>query len=186
MSGGTRLETNRLIIREFEGGDWKAIHEYASDPEVVKFMEWGPSSEAQTREFVGEAIASSGVIPRINYHLVVALRDSGRIIGSGRIGISNPANRGADIGYSFRRDEWGKGYGTESAVALLAFGFESLKMHRIMATTHPLNKASGRVLEKSGFRYEGRRREDKLVRGEWRDTLVFSILEQDWANRKKG
>jgi len=177
------METPRLVIRELVESDWELVHAYASDLEAVKYMEWGPNTSEQTREFVGDAIRASKALPRIDYHLAIGLRGTGELIGSCRLGINNSNNRGADIGYSLRKNEWGKGYATEAALALLEYGFNSLKMHRIMATTHPLNKASGRVLEKAGFRYEGRRREDKLVRGEWRDTLVFSILEQDWAKR---
>ena len=186
MSGQFRLETGRLIIRDRVESDCQAVLEYASDMETVKYMEWGPNTEEQTRGFLESGALAMATNPRNDFELAVTLRDGGKLIGGCRITADIRGNRQASIGYILNRDFWGKGYATESVQALLAFGFGTLAMHRIMATTHPLNKASGRVLEKCGFRYEGRRREDKLVRGEWRDTLVFSMLEQDWEKRKPG
>jgi len=184
MSGGIRLETTRLVIRDFVEGDWMAVQEYASDAGVVKHLEWGPNTGGQTREFVSMVMRSSAENPRSSFELALELRDSGMVIGASRIGINNAKYCSGDIGYVLNQAFWGQGYATESVQALLKYGFETLKLHRIIATTHPDNRASGRVLEKCGFRYEGRRREDKLVRGEWRDSLVFSILEQDWGSRK--
>jgi RimJ/RimL family protein N-acetyltransferase len=181
-----KLETARLVIREREEGDLSAVMEYASDPETVKYLEWGPNTESQSREFISRCRASAAASPRDEYDLAVALRDGGKVVGGCRITVDSRGDRRASLGYVLSRGFWGQGYATEAVRALVGFGFESLKMHRIMATAHPDNRASGRVLEKVGFRYEGRRREDKLVRGEWRDSLVFSMLEQDWEKRKAG
>jgi len=186
MSGGVRLETPRLVIREREEGDCPAVLEYASDLETVKYMEWGPNTEEQTREFLKASAVARTADTRNDFDLAVTLRNGGRLIGGCRLSVDSRVNRRASLGYVLNRAFGGQGYATEAALAMVGYGFEALKLHRIMATTHPNNKASGRVLEKCGFRYEGRRREDKLVRGEWRDSLVFSILEQDWGNGKGG
>ena len=49
------LQTGRLVLRELTDSDFGAVHAYASDPEVVRYMPWGPNSEAETREFIERA-----------------------------------------------------------------------------------------------------------------------------------
>jgi ribosomal-protein-alanine N-acetyltransferase len=78
-----------------------------------------------------------------------------------------------------RRDYWGNGFGTEAAQAIVDFGFDVLGLHRIWATASPENLGSIRVLEKIGMIQEGILRQNLLVRGNWRDSVLFSILEGD-------
>jgi RimJ/RimL family protein N-acetyltransferase len=59
---------------------------------------------------------------------------------------------------------------------LLRFGFDRLDLHRIAATCHPDNRGSSRVLEKAGMELEGRMRDHKLIRGEWRDSLLYAAI----------
>ena len=47
-----RITTNRLILRPFEKGDIRAVHEYASDEEVCRFVPWGPNSFKDTEQFI--------------------------------------------------------------------------------------------------------------------------------------
>ncbi|HEX4145241.1 MAG TPA: GNAT family N-acetyltransferase [Pirellulales bacterium] len=47
-----RIQTARLILREFCPADWPAVHRYASDDEVVRYQDWGPNSEPQTVDFI--------------------------------------------------------------------------------------------------------------------------------------
>ncbi|MGO4610693.1 GNAT family N-acetyltransferase, partial [Variovorax sp. 2RAF20] len=68
------------------------------------------------------------------------------------------------------------GYATEAAAALLRFGQETLRLRDITATCRPENTASAKVLEKIGMVQIGSRRADKLIRGQWRDSLVFSAV----------
>jgi len=78
-----------------------------------------------------------------------------------------------------RPEYWSRGIGTEAAGALIRFGFEKLGLHRIIAKCDPMNMASWRVMEKTGMRREGRLRENVKIRGEWRDSLLYSILEHE-------
>ncbi len=176
----TSLVSTRLVLREFRRGDWRAVHEYASDPKVVRYMPWGPNTEAQTRDFVRRAITFQEEEPRRKFEFAVALGEEDRLIGGCGIRLANPDAREADIGYVLNREYWGKGYGTEAAKTLLRFGFDELLLHRVYATCDPQNLASIRVLERIGMRIEGHLREHMLVRGKWRDSLMYAILEGEW------
>ncbi len=174
------LVTDRLVLREFEGLDWKEVHKYASDPEVVRYMEWGPNTEVETRAFIQRAIGYQQEHPRRNHELAVVLKAGNPLIGGCGIHISNRDNREGWIGYCVNRNFWGEGYATEAARALLTFGFGQGGLHRIFATCDPANVASIRVLEKIGMLHEGRLRQHKLSKGRWRDSFLYAILEQDW------
>ena len=77
----TRLETQRLLIREFRLDDWVAVHAYGTDPEVFRYQHWGPNSEDDSRGFVKMAIAQQGQAPRISYELVIVEKSSDQLAG---------------------------------------------------------------------------------------------------------
>ncbi|MCI0439420.1 MAG: GNAT family N-acetyltransferase [Chloroflexi bacterium] len=174
------LTTDRLALREFVEGDWQAVHEYASDPEVCRFMVWGPNTEEQTRSFIARMVELRQERPRASFELAIELREEGRLIGACGIRARPPEKRQGDIGYVLNSSYWGKGYATEAARALLAFGFERLGLRRIIATCATDNIASARVLEKVGMRREAHFREDVWLRDHWRDTYQYAILDHEW------
>ncbi len=180
------LHTPRLLLRDFVAADWEAVQEYACLPEVVRYMPWGPNSEADTRDFVDRALAAQAVTPRVNYELAVVWRESGKLIGGCGLTVQSPTHRVGEIGYCLRPDFWRRGCITEAAGALLALGFEQLQLqlHRIQASCDPENPASRRVLEKVGMQLEGRLRQNLQLRGQWRDSLLWSLLEHDWRARR--
>jgi len=178
------IQTKRLILRDFTEADWEAVHSYASDPEVVRYMNWGPNTVEDTQNFIRRAIAMQKEQPRRGYNLAVVLKSENVIIGGCGIYVSNPDNREGWIGYVFNRNFLGQGYATETAKALLDFGFEQLNLHRIFATCDPANIASARVLEKIGMQLEGHLREREWVKGKWRDSLLYAILDYEWKQLK--
>jgi len=175
-----QLKTRRLLLREFTPDDYQGAHAYGSDPEVTRYMEWGPNTPEDTHAFIARAVEHQSEDPRLNYTLAIEHPDFG-IIGSCAIHVTSTKNRNAAIGYVLNRLHWGKGYATEATSKLIAFGFEALGMHRITATCDPRNAASWRVMEHNGMKREGHLREDKQLRGEWRDSLVYGILRHEYG-----
>ncbi len=178
------LRTERLVLREWREGDFGAVHAYATDPQTVRFMAFGPNTEEQTREFLVRQIERQGQDPRTDYGLAMTLREGGRLIGG--CGIYLRERQGASMGYMLRRDCWNRGYATEAAGALLGLGFEQLGLHRIIAKCDTGNGASARVMEKIGMRREGHFRQSDLVRGEWRDEYLYAMLESEWREKHDG
>jgi RimJ/RimL family protein N-acetyltransferase len=105
-------------------------------------------------------------------------RAPGRLIGGITLTMT-PTHQRADLGYWLGVPFWGLGYATEAARLVISYGFVRLQLHRIQARCFPRNRASARVLEKAGMRYEG------LLRGYLRkgdafeDALLFAILSTD-------
>lgn len=93
------------------------------------------------------------------------------------------ASRRAELGYALARAAWGQGLMHEALSALLAHAFNGLGLNRIEADIDPRNRASGRSLERLGFRKEGHLRERWMVDGEVSDTDLYGLLRIDWPPR---
>ncbi len=175
-----QLTTERLLLREFVTDDWRVVQDYQSDPRYLRYYEWTERPERDVREFVGRFIAQQSDQPRTRYQLAIVLKDGGRLIGNCGIRTDAPGALEADVGYELAPEQWGRGYATEAARAIVAFGFDDLRVHRIWAACVADNVASAHVLEKLGMRLEGRLREHERYKGRWWDTLLYAILEHEW------
>jgi len=114
--------------------------------------------------------------PRQVWALAVVRAADDTMVGACELRVDSPAHRRGSLGYTLARDEWGRGYATEAAAALLRFGFTGLGLHKISATCDPANAGSFRVLEKIGMTLEGQLRDHLSVRGEWRDRLLYAAI----------
>jgi RimJ/RimL family protein N-acetyltransferase len=170
------LRTGRLRLRAFRPGDWADVHAYGSDPEVVRFMDWGPNTIEESRHHTNRAVATAAVTPQLRFPYAVERLADGRVIGSVELTLTSLDHRRAEIGYVLVNAAWGQGYATEAAGAVIAHGFGPLGLHRIAATCDPDNAGSVRVLEKLGMACEGRLRAYFRIRGEWRDRLIWSAI----------
>lgn len=176
-----RLQTERLLLREFVPEDWQQCHLYESDPVVVRYQSFGVFTEEQSRDYIRRCIVEAQNPHRRTYDLAVALLDPPLVIGRVGLDISDAVLREGRIWYILNRDHWGNGYMPEAAKALVDFGFEKLGLRRIVADVDPANQPSIRLLEKIGFRLEAHHRLNAYVKGEWCDTLVFARLRDEKA-----
>ena len=176
----TRLVTERLLLRDFTWADLEAVHVFASNPIVTQFMEWGPNDIHDTRAFLTMAVAQPSHRQRTEFEFAAVLPDgpdgSDAVIGSVSIRITDQHHQQGELGYVFNPAFWSRGYATEASRTLLEFGFGPLGLHRIAATCRPENLGSARVLKKAGLSLEGRLRDHKFVRGEWRDSLLYAAI----------
>ena len=174
------IRTTRLVIRELDSSDADAVQRCAGDPEVVRNLPFGPNTPDQTRAFIERVLLTQRETPRHNYEMAISQNHG--LIGCVRLTVRSADDRQGDLGYMLRRDRWGNGFMTEATRAIVGFGFESLGLHRIWATCGTENVASVRVLEKVGMRREGHLLHERLVRGKWRDTYVYAVLEDEWRS----
>lgn len=176
--------TDRLLLREFVAEDWRAVLAYQSDPRYLRYYEWEERTEADVRAFVRMFVGYQRETPRRRFQLAITLPDTGHLIGNCGIRVRNPAARSADIGYELDPEQWGHGYATEAARAMLAFGFGPLGLHRIEAHCLAENTGSAYVLEKIGMCREGRLRDNEWFKGRWWDTLLYAIVEDEYGGRR--
>jgi RimJ/RimL family protein N-acetyltransferase len=178
------IETPRLILREFVEEDWQEVHDYAKDMEVAKHMNWGPNTEADTREFIALAMTTAKEKPRRSYHLAVVSRHTGKVIGGATLRMLDAEPDSGELGYTFHPQTWGQGFATEVAKAFMAFGFLQLNLRRIWATCRPGNHSSFRILRKSGMRFEEYLQNEKCVRGEMVDSLLCGVSREEWLRTR--
>jgi [ribosomal protein S5]-alanine N-acetyltransferase len=172
--------TERLLLRDFQPDDFDAIHDYASDPEVARYMEWGPNTPADTQAFLDRAFMSQATWPRFDYGLVIERAADGKAIGSIGLHLRDAGNRTVEIGYCLNRACWRQGLVFEASHALIDLSFRTLDLHRVIATCDVRNAGSYGVMEKLGMRREGVLRQDRQIKGEWRDTYLYAVLAEEW------
>lgn len=174
------MEVNLIYLRELRLTDWIDVHAYASQERVCLFQPWGPNTYEQTQIFVNQIIEDAQGAPRTRYAYAIIEQNINKMIGMIEINIRSTIDRSGEISYIIHPDYWGKGIATDASSLLLEVGFEKFDLHRIYATCDPRNLGSSRVLLKIGMTYEGRLRDALLIKDGWRDSLLFSILEQEW------
>ena len=178
-----RLETPRLVLRELDEADAPFANAYERDPQAVRYVTHGVRTLEESLASIRENRAAARAQPRIIFDLAMTLREGGRLIGRAGMKLTTPDRREGMLWYILLRDHWGQGYAPEAARALLAFGFEELRLHRIFIDIDPRNLASARVGEKLGMRREAHLVENVFVKGEWCDTLLLGLLDREWKTQ---
>ncbi len=149
------LETDRLILRRFTLEDAECMFKnWASDPEVTKFLTWPAHVNVDVTRFV-----LGGWVERYakqdSYNWAIVLKETQEPIGSISVVKLNENTEAADIGYCMGKAWWGKGIMPEALGEVIAFLFDEVGLHRIAACHDVNNPKSGRVMEKAGMKQEG-------------------------------
>lgn len=175
------LYTERLRLRSLTKKDFKAVHSYASDPETVRYMTFGPNTEKDTRDFLARTVQANKFPSRKQYDFGLEKLDDERLIGACGIYLREPGQ--AEIGWVLHKDYWNKGYMTEAARELVSFTINTLEIRRIYARCDSENTGSRRVMEKCGMTREAFFRKVRKLRSEpdgpWRDEFLYAILDED-------
>ncbi len=182
-----KLETERLILRDFVKDDWQRVLEYQTDPLYLRYYEWTEADRTPdaVQEFVGWFLEHQIQNPRIKFQLAVTLKSNGLLIGNCGIRMDKPDAFQADIGYELDPKHWNHGYATEATHAIVDFGFTHFGVHRIWANCVADNIGSAHVLEKLGMKLEGRLRENQYYKGRWWDELIYAVLADEWQMHKQ-
>ncbi|MDF2869895.1 MAG: GCN5-related N-acetyltransferase [Anaerocolumna sp.] len=146
------LETERLVLRPLKESDAEEIFKnWASDPEVAKFMSWSTHSDKEvTREWLH--VIQANIAAEDKYDWGFVRKSDNKLIGSG--GIYFKEARGMyTVGYNLMRDCWNQGYTTEAVARILQFAVKDLGQTRLFAYHAKDNPNSGKVMEKLGFHY---------------------------------
>jgi ribosomal-protein-alanine N-acetyltransferase len=172
------VRTARLSLREFVATDFAAVHAYSSDPRVTRYLFFGPRDEDSTAEYLEELLASQREHPRTRFELAVEEIASGKLIGACDLSVIE--SNVVDLGYMLSVEQWGKGYATEIALALVDAAFFDLRALRVISTVDVNNAASIRVLEKIGMRWEAVYRKHRRAKNRWWDCHLFTLPREVW------
>jgi len=170
------LEAEKICFKALSMSHVQAIHSYAADKEVLRFIGWSlMSSIDETRQYVKTMLEreSAGT----HHYASVAIKSTGQIIGTAMLFNFDQVANQAEIGYVFHRDHWGKGYGSECVALISNFAFETLKLHKLHASVADANIGSARILIKNGFELEGRLKDNYYVDDKYYDALQFGKIQ---------
>ncbi|MCR5129807.1 MAG: GNAT family N-acetyltransferase [Lachnospiraceae bacterium] len=142
------IETDRLILRPLSIQDCDAVYKWVSDEDVARYMVY-PTYTSKDRLL--EWLAS--LENDDEYHFGFVKKDGNELIGSGSIGPDAHRDGFWSFGYNFRKDQWGYGYATEAAKAMIRFSHEQFGICRFSSSHVEANKASGHVMEKCGLHF---------------------------------
>lgn len=147
------LETERLLLRPVKEDDVTAIFNcWMQDEDVSRYMCWKASSDInEAKEFVSFEL---GNLENDGWNRwIIELKEIGEIIGTCLI-FYNDEEDNWDISYNLGKKYWGKGYTSEAMKQVMAYAKDILGIQECIAVHAVENPASGRVIEKLGFRYE--------------------------------
>lgn len=174
------LKTERLILRETTEADAPALFELYRDPEMLRFITFSThTSLADTLGFIGWMANAFQQQDSIRWG--IQLKQANRLIGTGGLHFWKHELRMMEVGYHIGRPFWGAGYATEALRALVDFGFGRLNLNRIEGRHNAGNEASGRVMEKLGFKREGVWRQREFKDGAFVDVVQFSLLREEYV-----
>jgi RimJ/RimL family protein N-acetyltransferase len=181
------LRGEQIVLREIRLTDVTSTFRWTSDPVFFQFLAVDAmESEAQEAAYLQSVYDAARTVPRTSYELGVAVRATDELIGMIRLRITSVEHREADLAGGVDPAWSRRGVATAAAALLVEFGFNELSLHRITATHHPDNEGSAHVLAKLGMQREGRLRENYLAHGVWRDSILYSILEDEWPATSVG
>ena len=160
MSENTLIETDRILLREFKISDCQAVFDFSSNVEVQKYTGDAILNNLnQAKDIISNIWFSD--YKKYGYgRWAVVYKPENKVIGFAGLKYLAEINE-TDIGFRFLPEYWGKGIASEVSKEIIKYGFEVLKLKRIIGIAMPENKASNKVLEKIGLdfykfdKYEG-------------------------------
>jgi [ribosomal protein S5]-alanine N-acetyltransferase len=165
-----------IRLREFRKDDAAASLSVVGDTRVTQWLSFDNRDEIAAVAMIDGILERARLEPRTEYYLAVTLNDD--LIGFCRLGLDGV--KAGKLGYAISADHWGRGYATDASRTMLEFGFRELGLHRISAAIGPDNEASIAVVKRLGMHYEGRIRHHVFTNGTWRDSLLYSVLTDEW------
>lgn len=172
-----RLETRRLVLRDFEADDWQAMLRIEGDAETVRWQSYAPRTEDDCRAYIARDLASRE--DRTCFDLAVVLAETGAFVGRVGLDVKKPERAIGELWFVLDRALWGRGLMPEAAKAMLDLGFRELGLHRIFLDCDPRNRGAVRLAEKLGMTREAHLRESFFAKGEWSDSLLYAILARE-------
>lgn len=183
------LETNRLVLQRFTRKDSTTLDDAirSSLPELNQWLPWARMdyTPSDTHAFIRESIQAWKEERAWDYSIRTQ-EEPRRHIGNISFWTVSKLGKIAEIGYWVRSDETKRGVCTEAVNALLAETFNSLGYHKVVLRIAVGNDASDRVAEKLGFTREGVLREELLIRGNWVDHSLWSLLDREYRSARRG
>ncbi len=183
---GTKvLETERLRLRPFRAEDAEPMfRNWASDPEVTKFLTWPPHENVKATGQVLDEWIKHYEDPK-NYNWAIQWKKTNEPIGSMTAVRIDNQTESATVGYCIGQNWWRQGVTSEALQAVMDFFFREVGANCVNACHDPRNPNSGRVMKKCGMTLEGTRRAGGVNNQGICDETWYSILKEEYEKKKR-
>ena len=171
------LSTRDLHLRPQKMTDADAMFEMLSDPKSMKYWSHPVTDYETATQKMREDLESDARGDSLCWAVTMSGNDI--MIGKCILFHFSQENYRAEIGFILNRKYWRQGLMHQAVAAVIAFAFNTLKLHRIEADTDPENVGSLALLEKLGFEREGLFRERWFVDGNWLDSVMLGLVYDD-------
>lgn len=173
----TVIKSKLFVLRPFRRGDETSLRENINDWHIYRSTGLipHPYTMKHAKDWIKRNISLSNKKKKseINFALVIDGEIAGGI-GLRSIGLAKIETHKAEIGYWLAKKHWGKGIMTKAVKLVSDFGLRQLLFRRVYATVFVKNRASVRVLEKAGFKFEGILRKNYLKDGKLIDAAMYA------------
>ena len=154
LPGTVRLETEKLILRQFTEADAESVYRnWASDPEVTRYLTWPTHTCVEMSRWYMDFCVASYEVPS-TFQWGIELKETGELIGNISVVHLDPESETAELGWVLGRSYWGRGIMPEAARKVIDFLFDEVGVSVIRAEHDVLNPKSGRVMQKLGMTRE--------------------------------
>jgi ribosomal-protein-alanine N-acetyltransferase len=183
-----KIETKRLILREWKKSDAKDLTAILNNIKVSKWliMVPYPYTRKNAHRDILDSIKRRKQKNRENYNLAIELKKEKKLIGEAELVTVDKFQGKAEVDSWLGEKYWKNGYAKEALEAILKFSFDKLKLRRVEARRFEDNFRSKKLLEKFGFKKEGIKRKAAKSKadGKIKDEIIYSLLKEEW-NRIK-
>ena len=171
-----KIETTRLIVRNFVKEDASDLYEILGDEETMRYCE-PPYSFEKTQDFLNDfCVGRAGAVAAVH-------KQSRKVIGY--ILFNEYTKNVYEVGWFFNRKFWKQGYAYEACNAVIDYAFTHLRAHKLFAETIDSVKSVA-LMKKLGMQPEGiQRSHTKDLTGQWADLYCYGLLEKDWLKNHK-
>lgn len=204
--GTQNINTERLLLRRVKLDDAENMFAgWSNDKEIIRYMTWNAYDKTeQAKRFIAFCLEQNNTqedacawaaelavfcleqyeTGEDVYRWTIELKEEGKAVGMIDVADSFPKIKAAQIEYALSRAYWSKGIMSEALTAVIAYLFENTDYNRIEAAHHVNNPASGKVMQKSGMRFEGIHRQGGVDnKGDFCDLAYYAILRSDISTR---
>ena len=178
------LEGDHVLLRPMERADGSGIVEAASDGKLWElFYTFIPSAD-EIESYLDKAFADKDAGRAMPF--VVIDKRNGRLVGSTRYMRMNQAARRLEIGTTFYAQSAQRSpINSEAKLLLLSHAFEAMDCLCVQLRTDAFNFQSQRAIERLGAKKDGVLRNHSILKDRVRDTVVYSILANEWEGVKR-
>lgn len=172
------IETERLILRRFTIKDSGRLTYLFNDEDMVKYLISlpYPYTESHGRQWISHH--NENFVQDKIYDFALVNKADDRVIGSISL-TNNKDHKNGSVAYMIGKEYWNLGYATEALKAIISYAFNVKGYHKVYAEFIEGNDASGRVMEKSGMVFEGKKLDHIYKDGSFHTLFTYCIINDD-------